>query len=328
MTTMTMVEAIRTTLQKEMARDDRMIMLGQDIGLNGGVFRATDGLQAEFGAHRVVDTPLAEAVIVGTSVGLAAAGMIPVPEIQFSPFAWQAWHQIAGQVARLRQRSQGRLGMPITIRMPFGGGVRAPELHQESIVAQLANVPGLKIVCPASAADARGLLASSIRDPDPVIFLEPLRGYRMIKGEVPDGDHLVPLGVANLVVPGNDVVVITWSAQVEVARKAAALVAAETGATIAVLDLRCLVPLDVAAIAAIVDQCGRAVVVDEAPLTSSFAAEVIATIQEECFYSLEAPVARVTGYDTPFPTGLLEDGFVPDVDRVARALRRTLDARP
>lgn len=328
MTTMTMVEAIRSTLHDEMAREERMVVFGQDVGLNGGVFRATDGLQATYGVHRVVDTPLAEALIVGTSVGLAISGMVPVPEIQFSPFAWQAWHQIAGQVARFRQRSQARFEMPITIRMPFGGGVRAPELHQESIVAQLANVPGLKIVCPASAADARGLLAASIRDPDPVIFLEPLRGYRMIKGDVPDGDHVVPLGVANLVVPGNDLVILTWSAQVEVARKAAAEVATDTGASIAVLDLRCLVPLDVAAIVAIVDQCGRAVVVDEAPLTSSFASEVVATIQEECFYSLSAPVSRVTGYDTPFPTGLLEDGFVPDVERVARAVRRTLDAKP
>lgn len=327
-TTQTMVEAIRATLHDEMARDERMIMLGQDIGKNGGVFRATDGLQATFGSNRVVDTPLAEAVIIGTSVGLAAAGMVPVPEIQFSPFAWQAWHQIAGQVSRFRQRSQGRHAMPITIRMPFGGGVRAPELHQESIVSQLANIPGLKIVCPASAADARGLLASSIRDLDPVVFLEPLRGYRMIKGIVPDGEHLVPLGVANLVTPGTDIVVITWSAQVEVARKAAAAVQAETGASVAVLDLRCLVPLDVAAIRAIVEQCGRAVVVDEAPLTAGFAAEVVATIQEECFYSLEAPVVRVTGYDTPYPTGLLEDGFVPDVDRVARAIGRTLGTRP
>jgi pyruvate dehydrogenase E1 component beta subunit len=326
MAVMTMVEAIRATLHDELARDERVMVFGQDVGVNGGVFRATEGLQAAFGGERVVDTPLSEGVIAGTCVGLAAAGLVPVAEIQFLGFAWQAWHQIGGQVARLRYRSQGRFDAPITIRAPFGGPVRTPELHSESLASQLANIPGLKVVCPGSAADARGLLAASIRDPDPVMFLEPLRGYRMIKDDVPDGDHVVPLGTAREVAPGDDVVVITWSAQVEVARQAAAMVTEQTGASVGVLDLRTLVPLDVEAIVAAVERCGRAVVLDEAPLTSGFAAEVVATIQEEAFYSLEAPVQRVTGYDTPYPPGMVEDWWVPDVERTAAALRRVLDA--
>lgn len=323
-----MVEAIRYTLGEEMARDERVIVFGQDVGRNGGVFRATDGLFDRFGERRVVDTPLAEGVIAGTAVGLAAAGLVPVAEIQFLGFSWQAWHQIAGQIARLRYRSGGNLGSAITIRAPFGGGVRTPELHQESLVGQLANIPGLKILCPGSAADARGLLASAIRDPDPVLFLEPLKGYRLIKGEVPLGEHLVTLGEAVEVVHGTDVVVIAWSAQVEVAKRAAAAVRAATGASIAVLDLRSLVPLDVATLVSIVERCGRAVVLDEAPLTCGFAAEVIATLQEECFYSLEAPIQRVTGWDTPLPVGLLEDGFIPDQRRAEQAIRRALELAP
>jgi pyruvate dehydrogenase E1 component beta subunit len=205
--------------------------------------------------------------------------------------------------------------------------VRTPELLSESLASQLAYVPGLKVVCPGSAADARGLLATAIRDPDPVMFLEPLRGYRMIKDDVPDGDHLVPFGRAREVVPGDDAVVITWSAQVEVARQAAAAVAADTGASVAVLDLRTLVPLDIDGIVAAVERSGRVVVLDEAPLTCGFAAEVVATIQEEAFYSLEAPIARVAGYDSPYPPGLVEDWWVPDVDRTAAAIRRVLEAR-
>ena len=259
------------------------------------------------------------------AVGLAAAGLVPVAEIQFLGFAYQAMHQIAGQIARLRYRSNGRFEAPITIRAPFGGGVRTPELHSDAIEAQLANIPGLKIVLPASASDAKGLLASSIREPDPVMFLEPLRGYRLIKDDVPEGEHLVPLGQARTVRPGDDVVIIAWSYMVEVARQAAEDLAAE-GISARVLDLRTLVPLDVEAIAQAVEACGRAVVVQEAPETAGFASEVIATIGEECFYSLEAPVARVSGYDVPFPIGMLEDAYVPDRARVADAVRATVGA--
>jgi len=221
---MTMLEAINHTLHAEMARDERVVVFGQDVGANGGVFRATEGLQDAFGSARVVDTPLAEAVIAGTSVGLAAAGLIPVPEIQFLGFSYQGFHQIAGQIARLRYRTRGRFGAPITIRSPFGGGVRTPELHSDSLEAQYANIPGLKIVLPASAADAKGLLATAIRDPDPVLFLEPLRGYRMIKDPVPLGDHLVPFGQARTVTstPDDQVVIVAWSFMVELPKRAAA----------------------------------------------------------------------------------------------------------
>lgn len=321
---MTMLEAIHHTLHAEMARDERVIVFGEDVAANGGVFRATEGLQDAFGPARVVDTPLAEAVIAGTAVGLAAAGMIPVPEIQFLGFSYQAFHQIAGQIARLRYRTRGRFGAPITIRAPFGGGVRTPELHSDSLEAQFANIPGLKIVMPASAADAKGLLATAIRDPDPVLFLEPLRGYRMIKDPVPLGEHLVPFGKARPVVESDDdqVVVIAWSFMVELARRAAVELAAE-GINARVIDLRTLVPLDTDAIVDAVESCGRVVVVQEAPETNGFASEVIATINDEAFYSLEAPVRRVSGYDAPYPVGLLEDNYIPDVHRIMAAVRAT-----
>lgn len=319
--TLNMVEAINLTLHAEMARDERVMVFGEDVAQNGGVFRATEGLLDEFGAERVVDTPLAEAVIAGTAVGLAAAGMVPVPEIQFLGFSYQAFHQIAGQIARLRYRTRSRFEVPITIRSPFGGGVRTPELHSESLEAQYANIPGLKIVLPSSAADAKGLLSTAIRDPNPVLFLEPLRGYRMIKDPVPAGEHLVPFGQARTVSDGDDAVIITWSFQVELSRRAALELAAE-GISVRVLDLRTLVPLDTEAIVQAVEECGRVVVVQEAPETNGFASEVIATINDEAFYSLEAPVQRVSGYDTPYPVGMLEDHFVPDVDRIVTAVRR------
>ena len=322
MTVMTLVEAINHTLHQEMERDGRVLVFGQDVARNGGVFRATDGLLDRFGAARVVDTPLSEAVIAGTAVGLAAEGLVPVPEIQFLGFSWQAFHQLAGQLARLRYRSDGRFDCPVTVRAPFGGGVRTPELHSEALEAQFVQCPGLKVVLPASAADAKGLLAAAIRDPDPVMFLEPLKGYRLIKDEVPEGEYLVPLGQARLVRPGDDVSVIAWSAQVEVARRAAEVLAEEHSISAEVLDLRSLVPLDVDAIVATVEHTGRAVVLQEAPLSGGFAAEVVATICDEAFYSLEAPVARVSGYDTPYPVGMLEDHYVPDVDRVVAAVRR------
>jgi pyruvate dehydrogenase E1 component beta subunit len=322
---MTMLEAINHTLHQEMARDDRVVVFGEDVGANGGVFRATEGLQDAFGVDRVVDTPLAEAVIAGTAVGLAAGGMIPVAEIQFLGFSYQAFHQIAGQIARLRYRTRGRFGAPITIRAPFGGGVRTPELHSESLEAQYANIPGLKIVMPATAADAKGLLATAIRDPDPVLFLEPLRGYRMVKDPVPLGDHLVPFGQARTIAShpdgADDAVIIAWSFMAELSRRAAEELRTE-GIHARVLDLRTLVPLDTDAIREAVETCGRVVVVQEAPETNGFASEVIATINDEAFYSLEAPVQRVSGYDAPYPVGQLEDHYVPDVHRISAAVRR------
>ncbi|HEX2463182.1 MAG TPA: alpha-ketoacid dehydrogenase subunit beta [Thermoanaerobaculia bacterium] len=324
MAVMTMVQAINATLHEEMARDDRVVVFGQDVAKNGGVFRATEGLLDRFGAERVVDTPLSEAAIIGSAIGLAVAGMVPVAEIQFLGFTYQAFHQIAGQLARLRYRSDGRFTTPIVVRAPFGGGVRTPELHSDSIEAQFANCPGLKIAMPSSAADAKGLLAAAIRDPDPVLFLEPLRGYRAIRDDVPEGDLVVPLGQARTVRSGDDLVIIAWSYMVEVARRASVELEKE-GIAARVLDLRTIVPLDVDAIREAVEACGRVVVVQEAPETAGFASEIVATIVDEAFYSLEAPVARVSAWDVPYPVGLLEDHYVPNVDRVVAAARRVLD---
>ena len=323
--TLTMVAAINQTLAAEMARDERVIVFGEDVALSGGVFRATEGLFDTFGGDRVVDMPLAEAAILGASVGLAAGGMIPVPEIQFLGISYQAMHQLAGQIARFRYRTQGRFGMGITIRSPFGGGVRTPELHSDAIEGQLTNIAGLKIAVPASAADAKGLLTEAIRDPDPVLFLEPLRGYRGIKGPVPDGEYRVPFGRARWVVPGDDVTIIAWSYQVEVATRAARQLA-KKGISVGVLDLRTLVPLDIDSIVEAVERTGRVVVVEEAVPTAGFAAEVIARINEEAFYSLESPPIRVSGFDTPYPVGMLEDSYVPDVRRIEAAVKRSLQA--
>lgn len=327
MTTMTLVEAVNHTLHREMERDERVIVFGEDVGHNGGVFRATDGLAARFGTDRVVDTPLAEALILGTAVGLAAAGMVPVPEIQFLGFTYQAFHQLAGQIARLRYRSNGRFDAPITVRSPFGGGVRTPELHSEALEGQLANIPGLKVVLPSNPIDAKGLLAASIRDADPVLFLEPLRGYRSLRADVPPEEFVLPLGQAATVREGDDVVIIAWSFMVDVARRAAEELAAD-GISAHVIDVRCLVPLDIETLAGAVSRVGRAVVVEEAAQTGGFGGEIVATLMEECFYDLEAPIARVSGYDVPYPVGMLEDLYVPDVARVVAACRRTVELQP
>lgn len=323
--TVTMLEAINTTLREEMARDDRVMVLGQDVGALGGVFRATDGLLAEFGADRVVDMPLAEAVIVGASVGLAAAGLIPVAELQFLGFSHQAFHQIGAQLARMRYRSQSRFAMPVVLRAPFGGGVRTPELHSEALEAQFAQSPGLQIVMPATPADAQGLLRTAIRQPDPVLFCEPLRGYRLVRGELPAGDDEVPFGRLRLARDGDDLTIIAWSAAVQVAERAAEQLADE-GISAAVLDLRTLVPLDERGIADAVAATGRCLVVHEAPLTAGFGAEIVATINDHAFYSLEAPVARVCAPDTPYPPGRIEDHYLPSVPRIVAAARATVKA--
>lgn len=319
----TMVAAINQTLADEMQRDERVIVFGEDVALSGGVFRATDGLLDRFGEDRVVDMPLAEAAILGAAAGLAAGGMVPVPEIQFLGFSYQAMHQLAGQIARFRYRTQGRFSMPITVRAPFGGGVRTPELHSDSLEGQLTNIAGLKIVTPATAADAKGLLAEAIRDDDPVVFLEPLRGYRGIKGPVPDGDYRVPFGKARIAAPGNDLTIIAWSYQVEVATRVARRLERQ-GYSIGVLDLRTLVPLDIDGIVEAVERTGRVVVVEEAVPTAGFAAEVITVINEHAFYSLEAPPIRVSGFDSPYPVGMLEDTYVPDERRLEASVLRSL----
>ncbi len=325
MAVMNMVEAIRSCLSDEMQRDERIMLLGQDIGVNGGVFRATEGLQERFGADRVVDMPLAEGVIIGSAVGLACSGLVPIPELQFLGFGSQAFHQIEGQVARMRFRSQGRYPMSMVIRAPFGGNVRTPEMHSDAHEAKYANAAGLKILMPATARDAKGLLAEAIRDPDPVLFCEPLRGYRLIRDEVPEEDYTVPIGRARIAREGDDLVIVAWSAAVVIAEKAAELAAAE-GYSVAVLDLRSLVPLDTDALREAVARCGRALVVHEATLTGGFGAEIVATIQQEAFWSLQAPIGRVTAPDTPYPIASVEEFYIPSVERVLAGVRTVIEA--
>ncbi|HUH06163.1 MAG TPA: alpha-ketoacid dehydrogenase subunit beta [Egibacteraceae bacterium] len=321
---MSLIEAIRSTLASEMERDERVMILGEDVGKSGGVFRATDGLQERFGADRVVDTPAAEAAIVGASIGLATAGWVPVPELQFLGFAHQAFHQLGHQLARFRYRTNARFTAPVTIRAPYGGGVRAPELHSDAFESLLIHCPGIKVVAPWTAADAKGLLTSAIRDPDPVFFLEPLKGYRLVRDDVPEDEHTVAFGKLRVAREGDDVTVVAWSAMVQPALEAAEAAAAD-GISVEVVDLRSLVPLDVDGLRERVARTGRAIVVQEAPLTAGFASEVVATIQEEAFEYLEAPVARVSGYDTPYPMPQLEDFYIPDAHRVLRQIKATAE---
>jgi pyruvate dehydrogenase E1 component beta subunit len=327
MAEMSIVEAVRSAMEFEMARDERVMVLGEDVGGSGGVFRATDGLQARFGKGRVIDAPLSESGIIGSAVGLAIAGLVPIAEIQFVVFTHNAFNQIVEQLARLRYRSWGTMSAPVVIRAPFGGGVRAPEMHSDAFEAHFAHAPGLKIVAPSNPADASGLLMSAIRDPDPVLFLEPLRGYRLIRGEVPEGDVTVPLGKAQVAREGSDVTVIAWSAAVEVAKQAADDATA-AGVSVEVIDLRTLVPLDEETVRASVRKTGRCVVLQEASQTGGFAAEIIATIQEdpETFFSLKAPIARVCGPDTPYPVQMLEEGYLINKNRVLAAITRSVES--
>ena len=319
------VEAIRDALAFEMERDERVMVLGLDVGKLGGVFRTTQGLLERFGPDRVVDTPLAEASIVGSALGLAISGLVPVAELQFLGFSHQGFHQIGAQLGRYRFRSRGRHHAQVTIRAPFGGGVRTPEFHPDALEAQLVQTPGVKVVCPSTPADSRGMLLTAIRDPDPVLFLEPQRLYRRGREEVPDGDHTVPFGKARLAREGSDVTLIAWSAAVELCLRAADDLASQ-GVAAGVLDLRSLVPLDVEGLVGEVSRTGRAVVVHEAPLSAGFGAEIVATLQEEAFYSLDAPIARVTAWDVPYPPASLEGWYLPSTRRVVEAARRTVDA--
>lgn len=325
MAELNIVEAIRDALGFEMERDERVILLGLDVGRLGGVFRATQGLLDRFGPDRVIDMPLAEGGIVGSSLGLALAGLVPVAEIQFLGFSHQAFHQIGPQLGRYRFRSRGRFSAQVTIRAPFGGGVGTPEFHPDAVEAQFVQTPGVKVVCPATPSDARGMLLEAIRDPDPVLFLEPQRLYRLGREQVPDGDQTVPFGRARLAREGTDVTLVAWSAAVELSERAAARLA-EEGISAAVLDLRSLVPLDVDTLVAQVARTGRAVVVHEAPLSAGFGAEIVATLQEEAFFSLDAPIARVAAWDTPYPPASMEGWYLPSVERVVRAARRTVHA--
>ena len=317
------VEAINNALTEEMERDPRVILLGLDVGRLGGVFRATSGLVGRFGAKRVVDTPLGEAGIIGASLGLALAGMVPVAEIQFLGFTAQGFHQIGPQLGKYRQRSRGRYHCQVTIRAPFGGGIRSPEFHSDAVEAQFVQTPGIKIVMPSNPYDAKGLLLEAIRDPDPVLFCEPDRLYRLGRSEVPDGDYTVPFGQASVVRKGEQITLVAWSAAVELCLRAASRLK-EEGVSASVLDLRTLVPLDVETLCTEVAKTGRCVVVYEAPLSAGFGAEVAATLMEEIFYDLDAPIARVAAYDVPFPPSSLEDYYLPSLGRVLTAARKTL----
>jgi len=319
------LEAIHSALDEEMSTDPRVMVLGLDVGKLGGVFRATSGLLEKHGAQRVVDTPLAEASIIGASLGLAISGMVPVAEIQFLGFTAQAFHQIGPQLARYRARSRGRYHCQVTIRAPFGGGIHSPEFHSDAVEAQFVQSPGIKIVMPSNAYDAKGLLIEAIRDPDPVLYCEPDRLYRLGRMEVPDGAYTVPFGKAAIVREGEDITLVAWSAAVESCVMAAERLADE-GISATVVDLRTLVPFDVETVVGAVVKTGRCVVVHEAPLSAGFGAEVAATLASEAFYDLDAPIARVTSWDVPYPAAPLEAWYLPSVERVVAAARRTAGA--
>jgi 2-oxoisovalerate dehydrogenase E1 component beta subunit len=310
---------VNDALRLEMRRDPSVVVLGEDVGRFGGVFRATTGLYEEFGPDRAIDTPLAESGIVGTALGMALYGLRPVPEIQFADFIFPAMDQIVNEVAKYRYRSGGQWSCPLVIRSPYGGGIRGGHYHSQSPEAHFIHTPGLKVVVPATPEDAKGLLLSAIRDPDPVLFFEPKRVYRAAKGEVSEGDYTVPIGEARVTRAGHQVTIVAWGSMWHEADQAAREAEVD-GIDAEVLDLRSLQPLDVEAVVRSVTKTGRAVVVHEAPRTCGFGAELAALIQERCFLHLEAPVMRVTGYDTPFPY-TLENEYLPRAPRILKALR-------
>ena len=323
MAELSIIEAINDCHHVELERDDAVMVLGEDIGRAGGVFRATAGLRDRFGPDRCVDTPLAEAGIMGTAIGLAMAGWRPVCEMQYDAFSYPALDQLINHVGRYRWRTRGSMEFPITVRMPYGGGVRAPELHDDSPETYYVHTPGVKVAIPSTPADAKGLLAAAIRDPDPVVILEPKLHYRTIRGEVPEGEHVVPLGKARVAREGNDVTIVAYGSMVPLAEQAAEEISAD--ASVEVLDLRSLKPLDEEALLASAAKTGRVVVVQEAPRVCGFAAEVAAVLAEKAILDLRGPVLRVTGYDVPYPYWQLEDAYMPSVARVLDAVRRLLE---
>ncbi len=320
---MNMIQAVNSALNNEMARDDRVIVLGEDVGKFGGVFRATAGLFEEFGEERVIDTPLAEGGIIGAAIGMALYGLRPVPEIQFSDFIFPAFDQIVNELAKYRYRSGGQYPAPMTIRTPTGGGIRGGHYHSQSPEALFIHTPGLKVVQPSNPYDAKGLLIASIRDDDPILFLEPKRIYRSAKGEVPEESYEVPLGRAAVAREGTDVTVIAWGAMLHEASLAADQ-AADAGLDVEVIDLRTLWPLDIETVVASAKKTGRVVVVHEAPRTCGLGAEISSLIQERAFLYLEAPVKRCTGYDTPFPY-TLELEYLPLAPRILQGIHAVLE---
>jgi pyruvate dehydrogenase E1 component beta subunit len=317
-----MVEAINDGFHVELARDPNVMVLGEDVGRAGGVFRATAGLLERFGADRCVDTPLAEAGMLGAAVGLCMAGWRPVCEMQYDAFSYPCLDQLITHVGRYRWRTGGAMEFPLVVRMPYGGGVRAPELHDDSPETYYVHTPGVKVAIPSTPADAKGLLAAAIRDPDPVVILEPKLAYRTARGEVPEGEHVTPLGKARVAREGGDLTLVAYGAMVHVAE----LAADELGASVEVLDLRSLKPLDEGALLASAAKTGRVVIVQEAPRVCGFAAELAAILAEKAIYDLRGPVLRVTGYDVPYPYWQIEDAYMPSVARVVDAARRLLAA--
>jgi len=319
---MTLVQAINSALAQEMERDERVVILGEDVGLNGGVFRVTDGLQAKFGADRVIDTPLAESGIMGTAIGLAMAGMRPIPEIQFEGFLGPAYDQLCNHAARYRSRSRGAITVPMTVRVPWGGGIHAPELHSDSPETIYVHQPGLKVVCPCTPYDAKGLLLSAIRDPDPVVFFEPKRVYRSFKEEVPEEEYTIPIGQAKVLNEGTDLTLVSWGSMVFQCLEA--LDNLPDDMSVELIDMRSLFPFDTDAIVQSVEKTGRCVIVHEAPKTCGLGAELATVLQERCFLHLKAPIQRVAGFDVMMPYYKLELDYLPDASKVAEAVGQCL----
>jgi pyruvate dehydrogenase E1 component beta subunit len=318
-----LIEAVNDCFHVELERDENVMVMGEDVGRAGGVFRATAGLRDRFGADRCVDTPLAEAGILGTAMGLCMAGWRPVCEMQYDAFSYPCLDQLITHVGRYRWRTGGAMEFPVTIRMPYGGGVKAPELHDDSPEAYYVHTPGVKVAIPSTPADAKGLLASAIREPDPVVILEPKLHYRTMRGEVPEGEYTVPLGEARLAREGTDVTLVAYGSMVPLCEQAADGLDGE--ASVEVLDLRTLKPLDEDALLESAAKTGRVVIVQEAPRTAGFGAELAAILAEKAILDLRGPVIRVTGYDVPYPYWQIEDAYMPSVERVTDAVRKLLE---
>lgn len=321
---LTMIQAITEAMDQKMAEDSRTMLLGEDIGVNGGVFRATENLLQKYGQNRVVDTPLAESGIIGAAIGLAMNGMIPVVEIQFLAFIYPGFEQIVSHAARMRYRTRGHYNVPLVVRTPYGAGIRGPELHAESVESFFAHVPGLKVVVPSNPYDAKGLLIAAMEDPDPVIFLEPTKLYRAFKEEVPEEMYREPIGKAKVVREGNDLSIFAWGAMLRVADGAAKQIEREQGISCEVVDLRTIYPLDRDTIVSSVKKTGRAMVVHEAHKTMGVGAEIISVINDEALIYLKAPVKRVTGFDVPVPQFSIEDDYMPTPSRVMNGILETV----
>ncbi len=319
---LTIVEAINQAMQQEMEKDESVLLLGEDVGVDGGVFRASQGLLQKFGALRVIDTPLAESGIVGVSIGLALNGFKPIAEIQFSGFFYPAFDQLVSHAGRYRNRTRGHRTVPMVVRMPCSGGIKAPEHHSESVEAFLAHMPGIKTVMPSTPYDAKGLLVSAIRDPDPVVFLEPTRIYRAIRQEVPEELYTVPLSEAQKMAEGDDVTIVAWGSMVRVAQEAAQALSQKY--SVEVVDLRTIYPMDLDTVIESVKKTGRCIVVHEAPRTCGFGAEVSALVSESDLLELQAPVERVTGFDTVMPLAKSEHFYLPNAQRVMAAVEKVM----